>query len=517
MNAILTAAQMRMADNEAISSSGIPSLTLMENAGVAATERIVDFTGSIEGRKICCVCGKGNNAGDALVAARLLHDLGAVVTVRMVLGTKDLSADARANFEILDQLRQKSSRIVIEEGPDGEYADFDLIVDGLLGTGLTKPLRDPLGGVVERINAAKTSVIALDIPTGIHSDTGEVLGAAVRAEMTITMAACKQGLLLGEGPAFAGNVTVVDIGIPDHILEQAAASEPGPVYSLEREDILQLLPRRSRRAHKYSSGLALVVAGSPGLTGAPVMASTAAARVGAGAVVCASPDSIVGSLEARLTEIMTLALPTGPEGILVDGSIEALSDRLAQAGALLVGPGLGRHPETGEFVWRLITSVRTPLVLDADGLFHAASDTASLAAASQGRWILTPHLGELRRLVGRDVDVSNPVETARSCSAAWNCVLVFKGAPTVVATPDGTVFIAAAGNQALATAGSGDVLAGMITGFLACGAPPLDAVLCALFVGGTAVENLALRMYRDSVMAMDIVNELPYTLQHLTS
>ncbi|MBT8401128.1 MAG: NAD(P)H-hydrate dehydratase [Rhodothermia bacterium] len=515
MKTILTAAQMRMADGEAIS-SGIPSLTLMENAGVAATDSIVDFMGSPKPVNVCCICGKGNNAGDALVVARLLHEMGAAIAVRMVLGTNNLSADTTTNFERLRQVEQASERLSIREGYGGTFSDYDLIVDGLLGTGLAEPLRDPLDGLVDRVNASCKTVVALDIPTGIHSDTGEVLGGAVRADLTVTMAACKQGLLVGEGPDFAGKVTVVDIGIPDSVLDQAAASEPGPLYSAERDDIRRLLPTRPRRAHKYSSGLALVVAGSPGLTGAPVLASTAAARVGAGAVVCAAPDPIIGSLEARLTEIMTTALPTGPDGIRVEASVEALADRIAKAGALLIGPGLGRHDKTGEFVWRLLKSCRLPVVVDADGLFHLAAHTSSLASLSQGRWILTPHLGELRRLAGDKVDVSNPVETARRYSAEWNCILVLKGAPTVVATPKGTAYIASTGNQALATAGSGDVLAGMTTGFLARGLPPLESALCALFVGGTAVESLAVRMYRDGVMAMDIVNELPNTLLQLS-
>ncbi len=515
MKKILTAAQMRLADDRAIS-SGIPSLTLMENAGVAATDSIADFVGSTNGLRACCVCGKGNNAGDALVVARLLHEMGATVTVQMVLGTSDLAPDATTNFERLQQVEQTSERLSIYREPDGDFSEFNLIVDGLLGTGLTKPLRDPLGSVVGRINVAGRPVVALDIPTGIHSDTGEVLGDAVRAELTVTMGACKQGLLVGEGPDFAGTVSVADIGIPDSLLEEAAASEPGPLYSVERDDIRQLLPARPRRAHKYSSGLALVVAGSPGLTGAPVMASTAAARVGAGAVVCAAPEPIIRSLETRLTEIMTEALPTDSDGISVQDSMEALADRISKAGAVLVGPGLGRHEKTGAFLWRLLKSLRLPVVLDADGLFHAASDPTSLASLSKGRWVLTPHLGELRRLAGYEIDVSNPVQTARSLSAQWDSILVFKGAPTVVATPGGTAFITTTGNQALATAGSGDVLAGMITGFLARGLSPLDAALCALFVGGTAAENLATKMYRDSVMAMDIVNELPNTLLQLT-
>ena len=513
MRRVLTTANMRAADDRTITSVGIPSDTLMENAGRASAERIRALVGSVAALRVCCLCGKGNNGGDALVVARHLHNAGASVAVRMVMGTDDLSVDAATNFKRLESLATETTRIKIDLGP-GEISEVDVLVDGLLGTGLTKPLREPLSGVVEMANRSRAISVAMDVPTGINADSGEVMGVAVKSDLTVTMGALKLGLLIGDGPDYSGKVDVVDIGIPDSVVSEVCAEEP--VFAAEDDDVIRLLPRRPRRAHKYSAGLALVVAGSPGLAGAPVMSSTAAARMGAGAVVCASPESISESLAARLVEVMTLPLPTSGNGISVEGGLAAMAERLSQARALLVGPGLGRSDTTGDFVRSLLASSSLPTVVDADGLYHLAGHTDLVTTSDASPLVLTPHLGELRRLAPDGFDPSNPVETARTFARRWNCVLVFKGSPTVVGIPEGDVYIATTGNQALATAGSGDVLAGMIVGLLAQGLAPRDAAVCALHVGGRAVENLAARVNRDSIMAMDIVRELPATLKRLT-
>lgn len=515
MQVVLTTSQMREADRSTITDFGIPGFTLMETAGRGAVLAITEWFGPLQKKRVCLLCGKGNNGGDALVVARCLVDAGAHVTVRLAMGIDDLSQDAAANLRLLEQLQSaEPARLhIAENNGDIDLDSFDLLIDGLLGTGVQKKLREPLLSLVEVANYSRTPVVALDIPTGLHGDTGEVLGAAIRAGLTVTMAAPKLGLFLSDGPDYAGEIVVADVGIPDAVLQSAARMDPGPTYIPSGDDIRARLPSRRRADHKYSAGLALVVAGSEGLTGAPVMASTAAARVGAGAVVCATARSVRDVVASKLTEVMTLSLPEGADGIDAPEAIEALKERLGKARSMLVGCGLGRARGTAAFVRRLIETAVIPVVVDADGLHALARDTAILAGGSHGARVLTPHKGELRSLVGDEVDTLGPLEIARKYAARWHCVMVIKGAPTVVGTPDGTTFINQTGNQALASAGTGDVLAGMITGYLAQGLSPVDAALCSLYIGGRAADVYAARMNRDSLMAMDLVNELPELLK----
>ncbi len=515
MRLVLTTSQMREADRRTITDFGIPGFTLMETAGRGAVRAITDWYGPLRSKQVCLLCGKGNNGGDALVVARCLVDAGANVTVRLVMGTDDLSTDASANLRLLEQLRSaEPGHLQIETGGGtDELSTFDLLVDGLLGTGLEKHLREPVLSLVTAANESHVPIVALDIATGLHGDTGEILGAAIRAGLTVTMAAPKLGLFLGDGPDCTGELVVADVGIPEAVLQSVADTDPGATYIPSADDIRDRLPSRRRADHKYSAGLALVVAGSDGLTGAPVMAATAAARVGAGAVVCATASSVRDVVASKLTEIMTLSLPEDENGIIADRAVEALHERLAKARSLLVGCGLGRAEGTATFVRRLLDTIRIPAVIDADGLYALGQDPASGVRSADGTRVLTPHKGELRRLIGNEADTLGPLDIARKYASRWHCVMVVKGAPTVVAAPDGTAFINPTGNPALASAGTGDVLAGMIAGYLAQGLSPIDAALCSLFVGGRAADAYAARLNRDSLMAMDIVNELPGLLK----
>ncbi len=516
MKPVLTAAQMREADRRTIEDLEIPGFTLMETAGRAAASEIASRFGFLEELSVCCLCGKGNNGGDALVIARLLADAGADVHVRMALGTDGLSPDSEKNLLILKELSRtdKALSIRIETGPAFEDLGFDVLVDGLLGTGLTSPVRDPVTRLVEDMNGSGIPVVAVDVPTGLNADTGDAMGSCVFADVTVTMGALKQGLLVNDGPTFAGEIVVVDVGIPKFALEGCGTENPTATWLPDEYDVAALLPHRDRRAHKYSAGMVLAVAGSPGLTGAPVMASRAAARVGAGAVVCACPETVQPVLAAKLDEVMTLALPATADGLDPAAREQHLAARLQQASAALIGCGLGRLDGTARFVRDFLSEVSVPVVVDADGL--AVLDEDFLEQHAKPSWILTPHRGEFRRIVGEAVAATDPVEVARSYAQRWNCTVILKGAPSVVDCPDGTAYISAAGNQALASAGTGDVLAGMCAGYLAQGLPAADAAVAALFVGGRAVEVYADRYHRDSLLAGDIVDLLPEVLAELT-
>lgn len=514
---VLSAAAMREADRYTIEDYGIPGFTLMETAGRGAAGWIEANYGPVQGRTVACYCGKGNNGGDGLVVARLLYERGARVRVLLPGDAEGMSEDAARNLRLLRALdvHDADGRLDLLpfEGPDRLEAlpPADLHVDALLGTGLTSELRDPIRGLVAWLNEQPQPTVALDVPTGLNSDDGTVLGTAVEADLTVTMGALKAGLLLGDGPRVAGRVEVVAIGIPDFAFEEVARA-PGCAYRTTDGAVRAWLPRRTHDAHKYSVGLALVVGGAPGMTGAPVMAASAAARAGAGYVMCACHEAIQPTLALKMTEVTTVPLPPSGDGVDPDGALDALRERLEKARALLIGCGLGRHPETQRFVRALLQQVDLPVVVDADGLNALAGHTDLIARHARGRWILTPHAGEFKRLAGDDVDLTDRLRTARRFAEAWNCVLVLKGLPSVTACPDGRVFVNGTGNPALATAGTGDVLAGLCTGLLAQGMPAAEAAAAALHLGGAAADRYTRRHGARTMIATDLLAQLPRVL-----
>jgi len=515
---ILTAAAMRSADAYTIEEFGIPGFTLMESAGRGAAEAL--------GRRIApnarvvVHCGKGNNGGDGFVMARYLHGAGAAVRV-VYLGDPDvMRGDAGEQFRVLRRLagEQGVERLTLEAFDEkAPLPAADVYVDALLGTGSTRALREPIHTLVARLNDATGLKVAIDIPTGLHTDLGRPLGAAFRADLTFTMGAMKTGLLLHDGPRYSGQTEVVNIGIPSFALRRSAErSEPGCAFLPSDALIESWRPERSSDAHKYSVGMALLIAGSPGMTGAPFMAAAAAARAGAGYVVCGCDERIQETLAGKLTEATTVSLPSGEDGIDPDGARDALETRLDKARALLVGCGLGRADRTQEFVRHLLEETDLPTVVDADGLNALAGHMDLVRGRANGRWILTPHLGEFRRLAGEGlggIDPDDSVALAQHFARAWNCVLVLKGIPSVTAAPDGRAWINATGGPGLATAGTGDVLAGMCVGLLAQGLTPVQAAVSALHLGGAAADRYARNRSAASMQAADLLSELPFVIR----
>lgn len=515
----LTADAMREADRYTIEEYGLPSFTLMEVAGRGCAERIQAAYGPLDGEAVVVLCGKGNNGGDGLVVARHLLTIGAEVHVVLTSAPEDLSGDPAHNLLLLRQLGGEGAargQLTIEvlDDLDVLMTTIDslsprLYVDALLGTGLTSDVREPMRSLVERINERGVPTVAVDVPTGLHSDTGAVLGVAVRADRTVTMAAPKVGLRVGDGPVYAGTVEVVDIGIPPFVLDRAA-EQPGCVRQTTDAAVRAWWPERSHDAYKYSVGTALVVGGAPQFTGAPVMASKAAVRAGAGYVNCACPETVQPTLAGALTTVPTLPLPTeDDDGISPDAAVDALADALNTADALLVGPGLGRAPQTEQFVRRLVREVETPLVVDADGLNALAGHMGELSDQIAGPWILTPHAGEFRRLAEDDVDLTDRVRVAQTYAERWGAVCLLKGAPSIVAGPDGCAFVGSITTPALATAGTGDVLAGQCVGLLAQGVPPVEAAATALHVGGAAAERYGATHDSRSMAATDLLDMIP--------
>lgn len=512
----LTADAMREADRYTIEEYGLPSFTLMESAGRGCAEVLRSVYGPLDEATVVVLCGKGNNGGDGLVVARRLVGAGGRVHVVLTSDSDALRDDPARNLDLLEQLRAEGGDRLTLASP-GDLDDLtetanrlgpSLYVDALLGTGLTSELREPIRTLVEWVNERPAPTVALDVPTGLHSDTGAVLGTAVEADRTITMAAPKVGLLVGEGPDHAGPVDVIDIGIPPFALDRVA-QQPGCLRQTTDAAVRSWWPARSSHAYKYSAGTAMVVGGSTRFSGAPILASQAAVRSGAGYVTCACPESVQPTVAGNLTTVPTLPLPETDEGVPPDATDRVLDER---ADALLVGPGLGRAPNTRRFVHRLLTTADAPLVIDADGLNALADRDADWTEHADDSWILTPHAGEFRRLAG-EVDLTDRVRIVQEQARRWNVVLLLKGQPSIVAGPDGRTYIGSTGTTALATAGTGDVLAGQCVGLLAQGVPPLHAAAAALHLGGAAAQRYASVRDSRTMAATDLVNALPRTIR----
>lgn len=513
MQPVLTAAAQREADRRTIEEFGLPSATLMESAGRGAAATITQQMGPVRGKTIVVLCGKGNNGGDGFVIARVLYECGALVRVLAVSPVDDMMPDAALNWRLLEELRKHdtSGRLHLEcyARVEESLPPADLYVDALLGTGLSSPLREPLLGMVAVLNAQPAPVVAVDAPTGLHADHGTVLGNAVKATLTVTMGALKAGLLINDGPDLAGRTEVIDIGIPGFI-RRDVGNRPGCAYRTTDAAVSAWLPRRGRLAHKYSAGAALVVGGAPGLSGAPVMASLATARVGAGYVTCAAGQSVQRVLAEKMTEIVTVALPeTHDGGIDGTNALAELAPHLDKAKALLIGPGLGRRADTQDFVRTLLRTTNLPAVVDADALYALSGAPDTIAKYARGRWILTPHAGEFQRLAGATVDLTDRIGLASSYARRWNCVLVLKGMPSIIAAPEGAAYVNGTGGPALATAGTGDILAGLCAGLLVQGLSPVRAAVCAVHLGGAAADRYAERRGPSTMMATDLLMELP--------
>jgi hydroxyethylthiazole kinase-like uncharacterized protein yjeF len=507
---LVTASEMQELDRRAIQDLGIPSLVLMENAG-RTTYQILrrEFPG-LQG-EVAVVAGRGNNGGDGFVVARYLANAGLPVAV-FLLGPRDrVSGDAKVNLEILAPLGVAVKEILTEADLNPALRRLGraaLIVDALLGTGLNSPVKGLMAALIDGLNQLGTPVLAVDIPTGLSADTGEVLGVALKAQVTATYGWPKVGQILPPGRDYVGRLWQVDISIPASFVREVRRE------LAEAGDLRTLLPPRPFASHKGTFGHLVVLAGSEGKTGAAAMASEAALRAGAGLVTLGIAASLNDILEVKLTEAMTLPLPEAAGArALGAAALAPILDLVDEKSTLALGPGLGTHPETRELVGKLVHDLPQPMVVDADGINNLAADTACLEGAAGPR-ILTPHPGEMARLVGRSVSEvqARRLDLARETAARFGVILVLKGAQTVVAAPDGRLSLNATGNPALASGGTGDVLTGLIGGFLAQGLTPWDAARLGVYLHGLAADYLVARHGPRGLIAGDLLRILPEVL-----
>ena len=497
---LLRGSAQKKFDQLAIEEFGFSAFTLMENAGRSAAFVIERDFGPMRGCKVVVCCGSGNNGGDGYVLARTLYNQGARV---YVISLKPPSTpEAKKNLLLLQKLKSldPSRRLQFEHGSHKALPAADLYVDSLFGVGLNRPLEGKVVNLVDELNSASSPVVALDMPSGLHADTGVPLGKTVRADLTITFSAYKPGLLFGQGSTYSGRIELVHIGLPLSAIFNDTMSSVDWIST--DTAISSALPSRDVQAHKYSAGMVLVIGGSSGFSGAPMLAACAAARVGAGYVACAAPERIQNILATAMTEIPTVGLPECPDGgINSDAALHTLQPWLKKANALVIGPGLGRNSETRHFIQSILQKSTVPTVVDADALPAAVQ---LLESSDQEKdWILTPHAGEFKRMIG-DSENLDRLDSAHRWSSKWNCTLVLKGHPTIVCHGQNEAVVCGRGNPALATAGTGDVLAGLCGGLLAQGCPAPMAAICASHIGGLAADQYVQINHPGTMIAGDM-------------
>jgi len=495
MKPVLTPAEAAALDVRA-EAGGIAVADLMERAGLAVARACVDLTGGTYGRRAVVVCGKGNNGGDGSVAARHLARWGlrvAVVVLEDPAGLREPSATNHARLMEVGVRAARFDRGAVER----ELRRADVAVDAIFGTGFRGVPEGVWANAIAALNASSVPIVSIDVPSGVDGTSGRIAGDAVRADLTVTFGAAKTGDVLMPGAEAAGDLRVVDIGLPEaEGVRETGLTEPG--------DVVALWPERAADAHKKASGILVVVAGSSRMTGAVRLIARAAARIGAGYVIVAVPETILPVVQAGLTETVFLPLPATEAGSVALRAVDPVLRALEGADAMALGPGLSTEEETASFIRSVVRECPVPLVVDADGLNAFAGDAEGLADRKADA-VLTPHLGELARLAEANPD---RLAAARALSVRTNAAALVKGSRTVIARPDGTARINPTGSATLATAGTGDVLTGTIGGLIARGLGPFAAGWAGAYVHGVA-GILAGRELGDGAVAGDVAEHLP--------
>jgi NAD(P)H-hydrate epimerase len=513
---ILNSAQMREADRRTIEEIGLPSLVLMENAGRQVVAALEAMHGDLLEQQVAVLCGRGNNGGDGFVVARTLIQRGVDVAVFLFGHVADVRGDARVNLEVLGRLG-----VTVVEVPDSqawelhfsEVTGCALIVDAIFGTGLNAPVSGFIESVIADLNASGITVVSVDVPSGLSADSADPIGESVEADTTVTLAAPKLPLVLPPAEARAGDIVIADIGIPSGVLE---GLEGPRLELLTRAGLRALVTPRAADSHKGDYGHVLVVAGSRGKTGAAHLAAVGALRSGAGLVTIATPSTCQAVVAALGVEYMTEALDEGDDGIAVecvDRVLEIARDVIA------LGPGLGQASGTRQFIKALVDRATMPLVIDADGLNAFCDDPDRLSGREGRHVVITPHPGEMARLVGMSTDEvqASRLDVARNFAVAHQVYVVLKGHRTLIATPDEKIFINSTGNPGMATGGTGDVLTGMIAAWLAQLLDVEAACKLAVYLHGTAGDLAEAARGEVAMTSADLAGHIGDAVLELTT
>lgn len=516
---VVTGEQMRELDRRTIEEHGTPGAILMDRAGSCVADRVQRMAASsgLADPMVQLIAGRGNNGGDAFAAARHLKERGLMVEVYLAGSADQVRGDARLHLE-----RMKAAGIELQELDTlDDWKDAtelvppgDVIVDGLLGIGVKGPARGVVAGAITYIrhHASNSLVLAIDVPSGLDADSGRVEGAAVQADLTLTMGLPKTGLLEACALDYVGDLDVADIGFPDEYVEQLPA-DPDRVVIHER-DVFPFFERRKRACHKGDYGHILIMAGSRHYSGAAVLASRAALRAGAGLVTVLVPEHMVPVVATGAPELIVRGAAETDEGSLSSALWTDWKDEMDVYSAILIGPGMTRHAETRALTERIIKEAAVPVVMDADAISVFAGEADILASAS-APLVLTPHPGEFAALFGgtaADVQADR-AQSALKAARTLHATIVLKGAHTVVARPEPPVHINICGNPGMATAGTGDVLAGILVSLIGQGMPPFDASRAAVALHGWAGDQVAWRQTQAGLIASDLIEELPYAFK----
>lgn len=514
---VLTSKQMKEIDRTAIEEIGIIGPILMENAGLQIFRSIIMRFSEILKESVVIIAGKGNNGGDGLVVARHLFNQGCNPHVLLLANKKELRGDAGLNLRIAEK-----TGIRITEVPSLEkwrtkrktLAQATIIVDAIFGTGLTKPAEGMYASVIEDVNKSKAFKVAVDIPSGLSSDTFRIIGPCVKADLTVTLAAPKVAHVFAPAEEFVGELVVADIGIPPFLFE----SEELKLELVEKKTVLPYFRSRKKDTHKGTYGHLLIISGSLGKTGAASMAAKAALKMGAGLVTVGTPESCLPIIARSMAELMTEPLPETPEKTLSSEALDKIVDLLEGKDGLMIGPGISTHLSTAELVLSLMSKIKVPTVFDADALNILASRPELFKSLPQPA-VLTPHPGEFARLIGLSTKevVDNRLELSARFAQEHKVFLVLKGYKTLIATPEGNVYINPTGNPGMASGGSGDVLSGMIASMIIQEKNLLEAILAAVYVHGLSGDIGAERLGEKALTAGNLITYLPSALKRLTS
>jgi len=518
---VLTAAQMREVDRKTIAEVGLPGVVLMENAGIHVTQILEEHFESLDALRIAVVCGCGNNGGDGFVVARQLYMRGILPDVFVLCAADKIAGDAATNLNIIKNYPELPVIMVPDEQTYERmgisFDGYQVVVDAILGTGIRQPVEGYYARVIEDINRSPASVLSVDIPSGLFADEYQPVETAVYADITVTFTAPKPGLILGDSYAYVGSLYTVNIGSPDSLLN----SEDHYLNLIEDEDLKPFFLPRKRDTHKGNYGHLLVVGGARGKTGAVKMTGMAALRSGAGLVSVALPDRYMGQVISDCAELMTEPLPSDEEGFLTAGALTAVGELLRPRDLLVLGPGMGAGPGTVEFVHGLLPRLEVPVVIDADALNCIAQDTAILNKLGVPA-VLTPHPGEMARLMNCTTGEvqENREEVAREFSGKYRVYLILKGYRTVFAEPSGQVWINPTGNPGMATAGTGDVLSGILGAFCARinhqnSDAWILAAAAAAYLHGLAGDLAAEAFTEEALVARDLINFIHTGIQRI--
>jgi ADP-dependent NAD(P)H-hydrate dehydratase / NAD(P)H-hydrate epimerase len=498
---VSTVSEMRELDRRAIEEFGIAAKLLMENAGQAVYFALLDEFG-VAGKRFVIFCGLGNNGGDGLVVARKIHSSGGMVKVFILGDPEKFRGAAKTNFDIVSRLPIEMQRIESVEEVRAAVAHCDGIVDAILGTGLTREVTGLYRDVIEWINGSGKAVFSVDIPSGVHGDTGQVMGAAVRADVTVTFGLPKIGNLLFPGYDLGGKLYVSHISFPPSMYDADA-------LKVEISPLVEL-PPRDKDGHKGDFGQALFIAGAAGYFGAPYFSALSFLRAGGGYSRLAAPQSIVPFIASKGSEIVFHPQAETGAGSIALQNKPALLELAERMDMVILGPGLSLDPETQRLARELTAEITKPLLIDGDGITAVCQDL-EVVKGRRAATILTPHLGEMSRITGtsvREID-DDKVGVLQRAAAELNATIVLKGAHSLIGHPDGRVFVNTSGNSGMATAGSGDVLTGVIAAMFGLGLPLEIAVRQGVFVHGLAGDLAAEERGEDGMTAQDILDDLP--------